>query len=67
MLPIDSTMLSHVGYDPTTQEIHATYRNGGVTHAYACSPAMWASFQAAESKGKWFHANIDRNKGRRIG
>jgi hypothetical protein len=65
MLPLDSEMASHAGYDAETQELHITFRDGK-THAYSCSPAQWQAFQAASSKGRWFHANIDRNKGRRV-
>lgn len=67
MQPItDSSMLSAHGFE--NGELHLTFAKGSNTYAYPCTDTQYSEFQAAESKGSWFHANIRANKveGRKV-
>lgn len=53
-----SSLLSGEGYHEERQTLRIRYPNGSEYHHYPVTPDMYADFQAAESKGKWAHANL---------
>lgn len=57
-----SSLISSDAYDEPTQTIAIRFRStGDVWHYGGCSPAMWEAYNAAESKGKYFHGTIKKN------
>lgn len=67
MQPIEgSEMVSAAGFEDG--EIYLTFKKTGKTYAYPCTQSQYDDFQAAESKGSWFHANIRAQKveGRKV-
>ena len=58
---VNSSALSHVGYDPATLTLAVKFNGNNTVHHYGeFSPKKWADMQAAESIGK-FHAQHVRN------
>lgn len=58
MVPVDSSNLASVGYDPDSRDLHVRFKSGA-THRYAgVSAEHHAGLMASDSKGKYFHANI---------
>jgi hypothetical protein len=60
---VESSNIASIGYDPETQTLEIEFKRGGV-YQYSDVPAdVWEAFQAAESKGKFFHAEIKKGGG----
>ncbi len=55
---VDSSMIASIGYDETTCTLEVEFNSGAVWQYYDFPEHMWHEFQSAESKGKYFHANI---------
>ena len=54
----ESSNIAKVEYDDDAKKLHVTFKNGG-TYEYDDVPKDVAEgFEAAESAGKYFHANI---------
>ncbi len=64
MLPIQSSMFSHIGYDADSMTLTVRFNptkkspDGDLYEYPNVVPEKWAEMQAAESAGKWFLANI---------
>lgn len=59
MQPVQSSMLSHVGYDPDTRELHVTFKDSGETYQYHdIAPQAHQAMMSAPSIGKHFNANV---------
>lgn len=57
-IPVASSMISSVGYDPETQELEVTF-NQGRSYTYEGVPqAEYDNLVSAQSVGKYFAANI---------
>lgn len=57
-VPVRSTTLRSVGYDPATKTLEAEFRTGRV-YAYSdVPPELWLSLLASGSKGKFFNILI---------
>lgn len=57
-----SDLISGDNYDPESNTLAIRFRsNGAVYHYNGCSPDMWEAYSKAESKGRYFHANIKKN------
>lgn len=55
---VESSMITSIGYDPTSSTLEVEFKRG-VVWAYPGFPEyLWYEFQAADSKGKFFHQNI---------
>lgn len=55
---VESSMITSIGYDEESSILEVEFK-GGVVWQYPDFPEyMWYEFQSAESKGKYFHANI---------
>ena len=64
---VQSSSIARIGYDPARRELGVAFLHGG-TYVYAgVAAAVFEAFQAAESKGRFFHAHIlDRYSFRRL-
>jgi hypothetical protein len=58
MLPVDSTMVSAVGYDPASQTLHVQYHGGRTYQHPGVPPAKWEALQASPSKGKYLNTQV---------
>lgn len=62
LLPVfinaQSSNLEAMAYVPETTSLYIRFKGGGTYHYDQVTLATWEAFQKAESKGKFFHANI---------
>lgn len=66
---VNSSMIMSYGYDLETCILEIEFRNGEIWQYHDFPEYMWYEFQAADSKGKYFHANIKKEftpKGHRV-
>ena len=57
-LPVESSSLASVGYEPGTQRLEVEFRHGAV-YAYSEVPQqVFDAFMTAESKGRFFNSEI---------
>ena len=57
-VPVTSSNLCSVGYDPDSQTLEIEFNHGGV-YQYANVPeGEYEGLLNSDSKGKYFHANI---------
>lgn len=57
-IPVESSDIKSVGYDPRTQILEIEFHSGGVYDYYAVPASVHQALIQAESKGKHFHANV---------
>lgn len=58
MVPVESSNLKAVGYDPDAKEMHIQFKSGG-HYSYAnVPPEAHQAFMAADSKGGHFSKNF---------
>lgn len=58
MKPVTSSNIEAIGHDPDANELHVKFASGQ-THIYEnVGAATHAALMAADSIGKYFHANI---------
>jgi hypothetical protein len=58
MNPVVSSNIGAIGYDGVTRELHVQFKSGR-TYKYSNVPLdVYDAFLAAESKGKYFAANV---------
>lgn len=56
--PVSSSNISAIGYDADNQLLEVEFNNGSV-YSYSGVPSgEYEGFMAADSKGKYLHANI---------
>jgi len=63
MIPVESSQIHSIGYDEPTKTLRIQFKNSkgepGSLYSYAnVPPELHVNFMAAESKGKFFGANI---------
>jgi len=59
LLEVESTTFSHIGYDPTAQQLTVVFRDGGETYVYKdISVELYQGLIAADSVGAYYHQNI---------
>lgn len=59
LVPVQSSNLEAVGYDPDTRLLAVKFkRGGGVYHYEDVDPHHFDQIQAAESAGKYFHEHL---------
>jgi hypothetical protein len=56
--PVNSSMLSAIGYDPSTQTLEAQFAKGGLYRYTEVPPEVHAEMMAAESVGSYFLRNV---------
>ncbi len=70
-IPVKSSNLREIGYDPTSHELRVVFASGAVHDYSGVSPERYAGLMSAESHGKYFAEHIKRHhpaaKGRRRG
>jgi hypothetical protein len=57
-MPVSSSNLISVGYEPETQTLEIEFKSGAVYQYSGVPPEEFASFMNADSKGSYFHARI---------
>lgn len=55
---VDSSMIISIGYDALTCTLEVEFKDGIVWQYHEFPEYMWYEFESAESKGKYFNANI---------
>ncbi len=55
---VSSSNLSAIGYDPETQILEVEFLNGSVYEYSGVPSSEYDGLMNADSKGKYFHANI---------
>ena len=55
---VDSSMIKSIGYDVSSSILEVEFKTEVVWQYHDFPEYMWYEFQSAESKGKYFHANI---------
>ncbi len=58
MIPVQSSHLARVGYDPERREMRVEYSNGGAYEHVDVPPEEFAGLMAAKSHGKHYNARI---------
>ena len=58
LAPVASSALSAIGYSPAAQTLFIKFPSGNVYSYADVSTDLWDAFQKAESKGKFYGANI---------
>jgi len=58
MIPVESSNIKEIGYDPPTERLRVTFKTDKTYEYFGVSDVMWQAFQAADSKGKFFHKHI---------
>jgi hypothetical protein len=57
-IPVESSNLYSVGYDPDTQTLEIEFRTGGIYEYYDVPKAVYQQLMTAPSHGRFFHAYI---------
>jgi hypothetical protein len=57
-IPVESTLLRSVGYDPATATLELELRRGRIYQFYEVPEETLRELLAADSKGRYFNANI---------
>ncbi len=55
---VESSMLRSIGYDSLSSTLEIEFLSGPVWQYFDFSEYEWYNFLAADSKGKYFRANI---------
>jgi hypothetical protein len=56
--PVDSSAIRSMGYDPSSRTLEVEFRSGAVYDYFGVTSRLWASFQAAPSKGTFFARKV---------
>jgi hypothetical protein len=54
-VPVKSSSLLEIGYDPTEQKLEVKFQSGRVYQYFGVPRASYEAFMAAESKGRFFN------------
>lgn len=57
---VDSTMITSIGYDQASSTLEVEFKTGVIWEYPGFPEYLWYEFQAADSKGKFFHRNIKK-------
>lgn len=58
LLPVDSSMMSHVGYDPATQTLTVLFDSGKMYEYSGVEPEVHERLMASSSKGSFMRNEI---------
>lgn len=58
MIPVQSSNLAAIGYDPTARVMHVSFRGGGTYHHTDVPPEAYRKFMASPSKGRHYHEHV---------
>ena len=56
--PIQSSNITHAGYDPESETARVVFKNGGAFDYSGVSQETFSDMVKAKSVGKFFHSNI---------
>lgn len=62
LVPVLSSNLRAVGYDPKTQILHIAFLSGALYEYYDISPEIYNKLMKANSHGSYFYENIKNGK-----
>lgn len=51
---VDSSMISSIGYDPSTKILEIEFNSGAVWHYFNFPKSLWKDFKNADSYGRFF-------------
>ncbi len=57
-VPVSSSNLRSIGYDPITYTLEIEFHSGGIYQYTNVPQTIYQQLMAAPSLGKYFHANI---------
>ncbi len=57
-IPVNSSIIVDIGYDPNTMTLELSFTQGTVYQYFDVPEALYSELLRADSKGKYFHANI---------
>lgn len=60
MIPVLSSFIYSVGYDPTRHTLTVEFKRGSIYQYYNVSAHTFGRWLKAPSKGRYFHRNIRR-------
>lgn len=64
MQPVNSSNISHIGYDDVTHTLAVTFHSGATYHHTGVSADIYKGLMNAPSKGKYYYTHISsKNKG----
>ena len=55
---VNSTAISHIEYDPATQQLYITFRGSGTYTYYGVPQHVYEAFLRAPSKGQFYNDPI---------
>ena len=58
LIPVESSMIQAVGYDPDTQELEIVFNSGNVYRYVNVPQKEYEGLMSADSKGQYMRANI---------
>lgn len=58
MQPVNSSNISHVGYDHERGVLGVQFKGGGLYHYHGITPQHYSAFLSAPSLGSHLHTNI---------
>lgn len=61
MVPVDSSNLSAVGYDPVSQILRISFHSGSTYDYFSVPEDIYAGLMSASSKGQYHHVHIKWN------
>jgi KTSC domain len=59
-VPVSSSTLDAVGFDPETQTLAVTFRNGTEYHYYNVTPSIFEGIRTASSPGQYFDLYVKK-------
>ncbi|HEX3661367.1 MAG TPA: KTSC domain-containing protein [Acidobacteriaceae bacterium] len=59
-ISVNSSNIASVGYDADSQTLEIEFNNGGVYQYSGVPQEIYGGMMSADSKGKYFHANINK-------
>lgn len=59
-IPVNSSNISSVGYDADSQTLEIGFTNGSVYQYAGVPQSIYEGMMGSDSKGKYFHANINK-------
>lgn len=59
-IPVVSSNLAEVGYDPDASILEIAFKHGGVYQYFAVPSAVHAALMAASSKGQYFDIHVKK-------
>jgi hypothetical protein len=61
MIPVKSSLIKAIDYDPDTEKLTVEFKSGGKYVYSAVSEQIWDNFRNSHSIGSFFMANIKGN------